>query len=184
MEDGIALCARFSLATNRLNYCGPADAGPALSAAIRSGRGSPAARRALEEFEALMPYLEAIGAAHDLDPFAPEVVEAYWIGNDLLERLGRPEFLGLLDRLRARGLPRSLAERLRARAPDRPILNHMFHVAYVGVGNVTGHVPTSLENMEACRVAWGEVRSGSASTDSVAARSAACPASARTRRSG
>ncbi len=157
MDDGVALCARFGLATNRLHYCGPADAEPALIEAVRIGRSNPAARRSLTEFEALMPYLEVIGAAHDLDPFDPEVVEAYWIGNDRLRSLGRPEFFDLLERLRARGMPRSLADSLRARAPERPILTHMFHVAYVGVGNVTGHVPTNLANMEACRISWGRI---------------------------
>jgi hypothetical protein len=33
----------------------------------------------------------------------------------------------------------------------------MFHVAFVGVGEVTGHVETTLANMESCRPGLGKV---------------------------
>ena len=157
--DGVAHCARISLATTRLAYSRPAEAAPALYAAALSGQGSPAARRALEQFEALMPYLQAIGNYHALDPFDLRVVEAYWIGNELLEPFGRPQFAALLDSLRRRGLPRSLTDRLVRGLPERPMPHHVFHVAYVGVGNVTGHVETTLANIEACRPARWRVAS-------------------------
>jgi Family of unknown function (DUF6390) len=155
--DGVQLGARFSIATNRLQYCGPDGAEPLLYGAITEGRDLAGARRALGQFEALVPYLEAIGEKHGLDPFDRSVVEAYWIGNDLLEAFERADFLPLLDRLVRRGLPRSLAQRLAERLPERPLPHHAFHVSFVGVGNVTGHVATTLANMEACRPSWGRV---------------------------
>lgn len=159
MNDGVALGARFSLATNRLKFCGPADAEPHLYAAITEGSHVVEARRSLERFEALAPYLESIAHLHGLDPFDARVVEAYWVGNDLLDPFGRPEFLALLDALTRRGLPRSVARRLSERLPRHPIPHHLFHVAFVGVGAVTGHVPTTLPNMESCRPAWSTVDS-------------------------
>jgi hypothetical protein len=155
--DGVALCARFSIATNRLQYCGPRDAEPALYRAITEGTGLPQARQALERFEALTPYLEAIASRHSLDPFDRRVVEAYWLGNDLLDAFGPSEFRALLDALVRRGLPRSTARRLSDHLPDRPIPHHAFHVSFVGVGEVTGHVETTLANIEACRPAWARV---------------------------
>ena len=155
--DGVALCARFSLATNRLQYCGPGDAEPVLYRAIVEGVGLASAREALRQFEALYPYLAAIGGKHGLDPFDARVVESYWIGNDLLEAFAREEFLPLLEELRRRGLPRRTAERLAEHLPARPIPHHTFHVAYVGVGEVTGHVATTVANMESCRPAEGRV---------------------------
>lgn len=112
---------------------------------------------ALEGFEALWPYLQAIGAKHHLDPLDPKVVEAYWIGNELLDPFGREDFRKLLTALQRRGLPASIAERLAHHLPKEPIPHHMFHVAFVGVGAVTGHVPTTLANLEACRPAWATV---------------------------
>ncbi len=155
--DGVALCARFSIATNRLQYCGPSDAAPDLYRAITTEEGHGEAREHLSRFEALMPYLVAIGAKHGLDPFDPRVVEAYWVGNDLLDAFTRADFLHLLDALERRGLPRSIAGELRRRLPAHPIPHHMFHVAYVGVGSVTGHVETTVTNMESCRPAAAEV---------------------------
>ncbi len=155
--DGVALCARFSLATNRLEYCGPSDAEPALYGAITRGADLAAARGSLERFEALFPYLAAIGGRHGLDPFDERVVEAYWIGNDLLDAFAPEDFRTLLDALVRRGLPRSTADRLVAHLPARPVFHHAFHVAFVGVGEVTGHVATTLANMEACRPAAARV---------------------------
>jgi hypothetical protein len=155
--DGVALCSRFSIATNRLAYCGPADAEPALYDAIVTGRGSPRAREALSRFEALMPYLEAIAAANGREPLDRDVVEAYWIGNDLLAAVDRRRFEELLGALTRRGLPRSVARRLVEHLPAEPLAHHAFHVAFVGVGAVTGHVPTTVPNVEACRPAWAEV---------------------------
>ncbi len=149
--DGVALCARFSIATNRLQFCGPADAEPNLYAAITRGAELDRARAALTRFEALYPYLEAIGTKHGLDPFDERVVEAYWIGNQLLDAFGRNDFERILGALVRRGLPRSTAERLGAHLPAKPIPHHAFHVTFVGVGEVTGHVETTLANMEACR---------------------------------
>lgn len=156
--DGIALASRFSIATNRLNYCGPAEAEPTLYRAIVSGQGTPDARRALEGFEALWPYLEAISAKHHLDPLDAKVVEAYWIGNDLLDAFTPEDFRRILLALQRRGLPASIAARLAQNLPREPLPHHVFHVAFVGVGAVTGHVPTTLDNVEACRPAWAEVK--------------------------
>ncbi|HTT72994.1 MAG TPA: DUF6390 family protein [Thermoplasmata archaeon] len=155
--DGVSLCARFSLATSRLAYCGPKGADATLYRAATRGEGTDAARAALLRFEALAPYLELIAERTGRDPLDAEVVEAYWIGNALLDRFGRPEFVDLLDRLVRRGLPRPLADRLAAHLPRAPIPHHAFHVLFVGVGNVTGHVPTTVANMEACRPSWGQV---------------------------
>lgn len=155
--DGVALCARFSIATNRLQYCGPRDAEPVLYRAITENAELDRARDALRRFEALNPYLEAIAAKHGRDPYDRAVVEAYWVGNDLLEAFGREDFRLLLEGLVRRGLPRSTAERLARLLPEHPIPHHAFHVAFVGVGEVTGHVETNLANMEACRPAWARV---------------------------
>ena len=155
--QGVQLAARFSIATNRLKYCGPADAEPALFRTIVQGKELESSRTALLRFEALEPYLTAIAAKHGLDPLDHDVVEAYWIGNELLDDFTREDFRGILDTLAHRGLPRSMADAFAAHLPEHPLPHHVFHVSFVGVGNVTGHVKTTLPNMEACRPAWARV---------------------------
>jgi len=156
--EGFRLAARFSIATNRLNYCGPADAAPVLYRAIVDGSDRAATEEALAQFEALYPYLEAIARKHGRHPFDPEVVEAYWIGNALLDDFGREDFPPLLRALVARGLPGFVARELERDLPAHPIPHHLFHVLFVGVGSVTGHVTTNLSNAELCRPGWGKVR--------------------------
>ncbi|HEY7589085.1 MAG TPA: DUF6390 family protein [Thermoplasmata archaeon] len=155
--QGVQLGARFSLATNRLKYCGPADAEPTLYRAIVEGKDLEAAGQVLRRFEALEPYLEAIASKHGRDAFDHDVVEAYWIGNELLDAFTREDFRALLDTLVGRGLPRTMAKRLQDHLPTHPIPHHAFHVTFVGVGMVTGHVETTLPNMESCRPGWGRV---------------------------
>ncbi len=155
--QGVQLAARFSIATNRLKYCGPAEAEPVLFRTIAEGKDLEASRTSLLRFEALEPYLRAIAAKHGRDPLDHDVVEAYWIGNALLDGFTREDFRRILEALTRRGLPRTMAEALAAHLPDRPLPHHAFHVTYVGVGNVTGHVKTTLPNMEACRPAWARV---------------------------
>lgn len=155
--DGAALGARFSIATNRLQYCGPADAAPALYAAIVGGERSEAARAQLRGFEALMPYLELLARHHGLDPFDERVVEAYWLGNELLDGFAPAEFATLFEGFVRRGMPRSIAARLAEHLPEGALPHHAFHVSYVGVGTVTGHAETTLRNIERCRPSWGEV---------------------------
>lgn len=156
-SEGVRLGARFSLATNRLRYCGPSDAEPHLYRSITEATDLEEAQDALSRFEALYPYLEAIARRHHLEPFDERVVEAYWIGNSLLDGFGPDDFRGILDGLVRRGLPGFVARELVGSLPANPLPHHAFHVAFVGVGAVTGHVTTTLATMEACRPGWGTV---------------------------
>jgi hypothetical protein len=155
--NGIQLGARFSLATNRLRYCGPADAEGHFLRAISEGSDFEKAANALSQFEALAPYLQAIAAKHRRTPFDFDIVEAYWIGNDLLDSFTADDFRAILAELGKRGLPHSIVARLSSHLPDHPFPHHAFHVMFVGVGAVSGKVETTLENMEKCRPGWGRV---------------------------
>ncbi len=55
------------------------------------------------------------------------------------------------------GLSEQAAWRLQEHLPAHPLPHHAFHVFFVGVGEVTGHVPTTVGNMGSCRIARGEV---------------------------
>lgn len=155
--DGVARCARYALPTAELRYCGPGEAPAALRLRVAGGADGDVAERALARFEALHPYLDCIARETGRAAFDPDVVDAYWLGNDLLLRDWRAAYAQLLDRLARSGLPRAAADRLAAKLPPDAAPSHAFHVLFVGVGNVTGHVETTIPNMDACRVSWGIV---------------------------
>lgn len=89
--SGQALFVRYAFAPNRLGYCGPADADTLLEygALGRTGKGF---RAVAKQFGGAWPQLRTIAAATGTaDPLDQEVVEAYWIGNRLLDKAADSE---------------------------------------------------------------------------------------------
>jgi len=152
--NGPSLCCRYSLVTNELGFCGPNGVADELRNCIL---GKSDASPLLKRFESLYPYLEIISEKHGLKPFDEEVVEAYWIGNELSENYGENEFKELIDKLNKRGLPKPMCENLLKNSPKSMPFTHNFHVLYVGVGNVTGSVPSTLANIEKCVISLDRV---------------------------
>jgi hypothetical protein len=172
--SGPRLFARFAYPPNALGYCGPDDARGLLehvAAGVAAGLDG-GLREAARRFEGAWPYLQLIAGANGVrDPLDPRVVEAYWIGN------------GLLDGVDARMLGDSFDERFRRRAGRswedlaaavlagaRPHHNvHVFAV-YPWLGLMrSGIVDHPLRVLDRCRVRWGRVQE--ADGESVVVRS-------------
>ena len=158
-NDGVALASRFSYITNALNYCGPSDGHKDFYNYLT--KKSPELKKkigdAIKKFEALYPYLKFIAQKTGRNYLDHSVVEAYWLGNELLEKFDEKDMKEIVAYLIEKGLPKSMAEKLIENMPSGAIPFHMFHVMYVGVGNVTGHVKTTLQNMDNCRISCGKV---------------------------
>ena len=159
--NGPLLFARFAYPPNALGYCGPEAGGELLDYA--DGAPLDARLRDLDlAFEGARPYLELLAGANGIaDPLDGRVVEAYWIGNRLL------------DGITPRQLGNSLDERFRPAAGrdwDRLVdvvehearPDHLFHVfcVYPWVGllrsRATDH---ALHVLDRCRIRVGRVRS-------------------------
>lgn len=159
MTDGALRCSRYAFGPNRLHYCGP-DANSELFAYIDNDAADQGLVGILKEFSTMYPYLRFIAEANKLrDPFDDRVVEAYWIGNSLLDNVKiRPFFNHLRDdhrlgkRLGVKGLD-MLGEKVSRGA----VPHHSFHV--FDVWKRTGHLERdhTLASMDACRISWGTV---------------------------
>ena len=157
---GPILFARYAFGPNRLGYCGPASADE-LFAQATVGHDLAALRHEAEQFEGAFPYLRLIATANGIsDPLDARVVEAYWLGNELLDRVD-PRMFG-----------RSLDERFRRRLrgdgwrwlSDKPNVGglpvHAFHVldVFPRVGLMrSGATDNVLKVMDSCRIRWGRV---------------------------
>lgn len=158
--EGALLFGRYAFPPNRLGYCGPEDY-QALFDYVASHRADQGLVELERRFEGAYPYLKLIAAANHLnDPFDRRVVEAYWIGNAYLEKVGPRLFYQSLDeRFKARTAPRAfewLATKVAAGA--RP--HHNFHVfeIYTRTGLMKDdRAAILLETMDACRISWGKV---------------------------
>lgn len=158
-DEGALMFARYAYPPNSLGYCGPDDP-DALLDQVAAGVVDGALRQAAQGFEGAWPYLELIAHCNGgADPLARAVVEAYWLGN------------GLLDRVTLGALGDSFEERFRPRvgrawddllagvlAGARP--HHNFHVfgVYPWLGLIrSGVVDQPLGVLDGCRVRWGRL---------------------------
>lgn len=157
VPSGPELFARYAYPPNELGYCGPEDSGGLLV------RGNPEATaeigRRARAFEGAWVYLELIAEAAGIsDPLDARVVEAYWLGSDLLDLIDSAWFLAALqDRFRgqtggqwAGGVPDLEA----AVAP-----HHAFHVfaIYPWVGLLRGDNDLPRSILDQCRIRTGVV---------------------------
>jgi len=154
---GALLAARFSFMPNRLGYCGPEENRAMLDylAEQHSDRGL---EQILSRFAGAFPYYSFIAAANGIpDPFDERVIEAYWIGNTLLERVRLADFHGHLAERFEHRFPARLLRTMLAQVPAGARPHHNFHVLSMPVR--TGHqeTPHTIETMDECRVSWARV---------------------------
>ena len=127
-ESGATRFARYAFPPNELGYCGPDDASVLLQHATYGGGTVEVAARA-RQFEGAWAYLSALSDATGLEPLDPLVVEAYWVGNDLLDKVD-PQALLEGAPAAGSGPDRRAAEpggalRRRARQPRFPRLRRL-----------------------------------------------------------
>jgi hypothetical protein len=153
--DGRLFSLGFSLMPNRLGYCGGPDQGELRDYYVAS-QADAGLDRLLHKFEGAMPYLRLIAQANGLtNPLTREVVEAYWLGNSLLDRTDtRAFYQSVEERFRGRVSGHALQAMLgKVPAGARP--HHNFHVFETYMR--TGTLPAGLATLEECRIGWGVV---------------------------
>ncbi len=153
--EGTLRFIRYAFMPNRLQYCGGDENRTLLQYAVEGvsdGGLTPMLRR----FTGAMPYLELIARSNGLaDPFDPRVVEAYWIGNSLLDRVEvRQLYDAMLERFGSR-LNGRMREIVLGKAPAGARPHHSFHV--LDLHSRVGELAHSMETLDGCRVSWGRV---------------------------
>lgn len=154
---GALLAARFSFMPNRLGYCGPEENRAILDylAESHSDRGL---EQILARFAGAFPYYSFIAAVNGIpDPFDPRVIEAYWIGNELLEHVELADLYRHLEERFSKRFPTRLLQPLLGHVPAGARPHHNFHVFSVPVRTNHQETPHTLESMDECRVSWGRV---------------------------
>jgi len=150
--------ARYAFPPNERGYCGPAD-NAALGGYATAGVTDPGLTQLAMQFEGAWPYLELIAAANGIaDPLDGRVVEAYWVGNSLLENARVAEYRAFLDeRFRRSGPAR---DSIAAAIPSGAVPHHCFHVFFVYPWSGMlreGRTEPSLQVLDSCRISWGQV---------------------------
>ena len=150
--SGALQFARYAYPPNELGYCGPEGA----QAMLVPGAVADIERRA-RQFEGAWVYLEFLAEVLGLDdPLDDAVVEAYWIGSDLLDRVPPAELVQRLqDRFEGQlgGTWRESADRARA--------HHSYQVfeVYPWAGMLMAGLPSgpAVSVLDRCRIRAGVV---------------------------
>lgn len=156
---GLQLFVKYAYPPNELGYCGPDD-----HRALFDYGSTGTTDRGLVElasgFPGPWPYLTVMAGAAGIDnPFDIRLVEAYWVGNELLDRVGTSDFGRTVERYfrpRAGSSFAQLAEAI----PAGAVSHHSFHVfgVYPWVGMLrTGRADEPLHHLDRCRIRWGQV---------------------------
>jgi len=157
--DGITRCSRYAFGPNRLHYCGP-DRNREMKDMIDDGNEDFGLRHLLEQFKTLFPYLKHIAVANGIrDPFDPRVVEAYWLGNELLETIEKRQLHRfLIDDLRVKDkLKKNDFSWLEEKIGQGALPHHSFHV--LNIWSQEGHTDLleSVNRMGECQISSGQV---------------------------
>ena len=151
---------------NRLGYCGP-DENEVLVDACLCNKRTDQLTEVLRGFRAAYPYLRFIAESlGSQDPFDYRAAEAYWIGNDYLQKITPGDFYEhLTERFRSK-FPKEHLKKLFQTQAFAPFPHHALHVfnAFSTMGTVPESFASGAGNdegvgvlMDKCRISWGRV---------------------------
>lgn len=159
MIAGPLLFTRYAFPPNERGLCGPADTA-SLRGYATAGETGPGLVRLAGQFAGAWPYLQLIAAASGIaDPLDRRVVEAYWVGNSLLDNVRVAEYGAFLDERFRRRAGRGW-DPIAAAIPAGALPHHSFHVfcVYPWTGLLrAGRREPSLHVLDNCRISWGLV---------------------------
>ncbi|MGO9560326.1 MAG: DUF6390 family protein [Acidimicrobiales bacterium] len=159
LTPGPVMFARYAYPPNSLGYCGPSDPA-ALLEATSDGTDFGELEHLAARFEGAWPYLQLIAACNHIgDPLDRRVVEAYWVGNELVDRVPPSALIASLgDRFAERAGRRF--DPLVSAVPAGGVPQHSFHVfaVYPWLGLLrAGMEGPPLEVLDRCRIRWGRI---------------------------
>ncbi len=159
-SQGVLRCARYAFMPNKLEFCGP-DKNKDILHYCHTEEIDDGLNLILKEFQVLYPYLKFIAHFNQIkDPFDERVIEAYWIGNQLLENIDKSRLYNhLADEQQ---LKKKLNKKLFKKVVNKISLNakphHNFHV--LNVLKRTGNIDMmhTLNSMDLCKISWGRIK--------------------------
>lgn len=160
---GFKIAAIHGWRPHALGLCGPEEARrQELLKKFLQGKIAPSKmRKVFRHFMGAYAYYKLIAKSNNIkDQFDKRVIEAYWIGNNLLDNVKTDDLCQMIARDFAGPglLSKDVAAKKASLIPDLSKPHHSFHV--LTIGSVTGSVDftgnTKLK--DTCRVGWGKVQ--------------------------
>lgn len=160
--SGLKLAVLYGLYPHQLGFCGPQEksANQAFLSYLSGSKVSEKKiRELLKEFKGAYPYYRLIAQCSNIkDPFNEKAVRAYWVGNELLEKVSIDSLRKMIVREFSRPglLSPKLAEKKAREIPSFSKPHHSFHVLVIG--SITGRIVLQGDLLDFCRISWGKVK--------------------------
>ncbi len=146
---------RYGFMPNHLRYCGGDDNQTLFQYGVENVVDA-GVKAMLRKFTGALPYLQLIARANGIaDPFDDRVVEAYWIGNELLDHVEVRQLYDALAERFGKQLQGRTRDWVLGKAPAGARPHHNFHV--FDVHSRVGELENTLHTMDNCRTSWGRV---------------------------
>lgn len=169
--DGLLLFGKYAFPPNILQYCGPKDNKTFLELLKDYPKKKIGKKNKLAEefkhlslqFDGAIPYLKLIASANGIkDFFDSKVVEAYWLGNNLLRNVSINNlYRHVEERFNKRmgGKDWHLIKKMGIINKAKPFHNfHVFNIySHIGLMR-SGDCGNILKTMDNCRINWGKVK--------------------------
>lgn len=154
--NGLVLQAKYSFMPNRIGGCGIQGRTSDIFGYVIQDFADKGLEEILKTFEVAYPYVEFIAHANGIsDPFNPKVVEAYWIGNELLEKVDKLKFYRWCHDRYKKKTDRKTLELLVGKVPMGALPHHSFHVFN---SYLRGHdFNPVIKYLNECRISSGKV---------------------------
>lgn len=159
-KNGLLLCAKYAVAPNLFGYCGP-DENKNIVDHLKENQQDKELTVLLKDFETLYPYLQLVARENQINnPFDERVVEAYWLGNRLLEKVKSGDYLAFLEE--KLNLHKTISSNKLSKIKSKVLLarflpNHTFHVFNIFKRSDRDISFQTLKTMDECRIGWGKV---------------------------
>ncbi len=147
--SGLKVAALYSFPPGRFGLCGMGEkAGDELFHFL-IGEKVPKIRKILESFEGALFYYKLIAKENKIsDYFDERVIRAYWIGNELLEKV---KVSKLKEMIKKDFKKPNLAKIL----PDFSKPHHSFHVLVAGPMRKDLEMTEGMKDL--CKISWGKI---------------------------
>jgi hydrogenase maturation factor len=147
--SGLKIAALYSFPPGRFGLCGMGEESAHQIFDFLLGEKVPKIKEILESFEGSLFYYRLIAKENKIsDYFDERVIRAYWIGNELLEKVR-------ISKLKELVVKKFKKQKLAKKLPENSKPHHSFHVLVAGPMKKDLIMTEGMRDL--CKVSWGKV---------------------------
>ncbi len=147
--SGLKIAALYSFPPGRFGLCGMGENSCHEVFHFLLGEKVPEIKKILETFEGALFYYQLIAKENKIKDFFDEkVVRAYWIGNELLEKVR----VSKLKEMVAKNLKKPKLAKI---LPENSKAHHSFHVLVAGPMRKELFLTEGMKDL--CKISWGKI---------------------------